>query len=39
VLIARAGDRFQDGRLTDGETRDFLRNFMAQFADWARAHR
>lgn len=39
VLIARASNRFDaDGRLTDDETRDFVRGFMNEFATWARAH-
>jgi chromate reductase len=34
VLVARAHEKFDaDGRLTDQSTRDFLKTFLAEFAD------
>lgn len=40
ILVARAGEKFDDGgRLTDGKTRELLREFVAAFADFIRRHR
>lgn len=40
MLVARAGDKFDDaGRLTDGTTRGFLRDFLEAFAGWIEDHR
>lgn len=39
VLIARAGERFDDeGRLTDGKTREVLKDMLDKFADWVERH-
>lgn len=35
IVVAQAQNKFaDDGRLTNDQTRDFLRKFMAQFEDW-----
>ena len=40
VLIAHAGDKFEDGKLTDDKTREFFRDtFLPAFADWIRKQR
>ena len=40
VLISRAQDKFdQEGSLTDGETRQFLRDYLEKFAEWVRQPR
>lgn len=40
VLIANAGDKFEDGKLTDDKTRAFFRDtFLPAFADWIRKQR
>jgi chromate reductase, NAD(P)H dehydrogenase (quinone) len=39
VLIARAGDRFDDeGRLTDEKTRTVLEDMLGKFAEWVERH-
>ncbi len=39
VLIAHAGDRFSDGVLIDGDTRDFLARMIGDFENWVARHR
>jgi len=40
VLISNAGDRFDNGRLTDETTRTFFRDtFLPAFCRWIRGHR
>ncbi len=36
VLVGRAGDKFDDGRLVDESTRKFLAGFLEKFSAWAR---
>lgn len=36
VLIPKAGDRFQDGRLVDQSTRDLIRRMLEAFEEWIR---
>ena len=39
VLIARAGDRFDDeGRLTNEKTREVLKDMLVEFAHWVDRH-
>jgi len=38
VLVMKAGNKIEDGRLVDEESRDFVKELMADFADWVRLH-
>lgn len=36
LLVGSAAERFEDGRLTDPKTREFLGRFVGAFVDWTR---
>jgi hypothetical protein len=39
VLIMKAGDKVEDGRLVDEDSRGFVKSLIEKFAGWVRLHR